>query len=287
MTARRSNGQVSLAIEARGLTQSFSGGLGRARKGVLHGIDLELAAGRSLGLVGPNGSGKSTLLRVLAAIDAPRDGTLRVLEGELSDAAVRRRVGFLPEVDPFPPEMTARGALDLLGSLQGMARADRRARVPELLDRVGLGAAARQRLGRFSKGMLRRFGLAQAFLHRPDLVLLDEPTAGLDAPGFLVLEDLLAEARERGATLVVASHLLSDVVRHGDELCVLIDGRVAAAGAPLAVVADGEQLQIEVTGLHADGLAAVERCVAAEGGRVVSHGPGASALLELYRRLEA
>ena len=227
---------MALALDVRALEKSFACGFGR-RHAVLRGIDVELDAGASLGLVGPNGSGKSTLLRILAGIERPSRGVVGVLGSTPFDPRARARIGFLPERCPFPPELRAREALELVASLhpdprQPAERRARRARVDDALARVGLTHAAQRPIGRLSHGMQQRFGLAQAFFHRPDLVLLDEPTLGLDAPGHDVLDELLAEARTRGAAVVVASHALDDVLTHTDRLLVLVDGRVAREGPP-------------------------------------------------------
>jgi ABC-2 type transport system ATP-binding protein len=220
------------AVELRGVMRSFPLALGFRQRPVLLGVDLALAAGRTLGLAGPNGSGKSTLLRILAGVDRADAGSLRVFGASPASTSVRRRIGFLPEESPFPPELSARAALDLLGSLQGMPRAERRREGARLLDVVGLGADARHRLGRFSRGMLRRFGLAQAMLARPDLLLLDEPTAGLDAAGFEVLAEILGEMRARGGTVILATHLLGDLREACDEIAVILGGRIAIRGDP-------------------------------------------------------
>lgn len=220
----------------RGVEHGYPTLLGLSRGSVLRGIDLELARGRTLGLAGPNGSGKSTLMRLVAGLDAPTKGTLLVLGGSAGDPAIRARVGYLPEDSAFPRELTLRGGLHLLGALQGMPRRDCKARSEELLARVGLGQRATTTLSRCSRGMLRRFGLAQAWLHAPDLILLDEPTAGLDALGFEVLSDLLNEARARGAAVVMASHVLSDLSERCDEVAVLLGGRVALSGTPREVL---------------------------------------------------
>lgn len=232
------------AFRLRGVSQSFAQALGFKRREVLLEVDLELARGGRLGLAGPNGSGKSTLLRLLAGVDRARSGTVEVLGGSPDDARVRARVGYLPEDSPFPRELGARAALELLGALQGMPRAECRSAGEALLERVGLADRARTRLARFSRGMLRRFGLAQAWLHAPDLILLDEPTAGLDAQGFEVLESLLDEARARGASLVIASHLPADIESHCDELAVILAGRVAARGEPRALLAGKTMLEL-------------------------------------------
>jgi ABC-type multidrug transport system ATPase subunit len=220
------------AVDLRGVARRFPVALGLRRREVLAGVDLELAAGRALGLAGPNGSGKSTLLRILAGVDRADRGVVRVLGGDPARAEVRRRVGYLPEESPFPPEMSARAALALLGSLQGMPRAEIRRESARLLDLVGLGAEGGHRLGRYSRGMLRRFGLAQAALARPVLLLLDEPTAGLDAEGYGVLAAILAESRARGATVVLASHAAGDLRDACDEMAVILGGRIAVRGDP-------------------------------------------------------
>jgi ABC-2 type transport system ATP-binding protein len=228
----------SAALSFRGVEHGYPTGLGFSKSPVLRGVDLELARGRTLGLAGPNGSGKSTLLRLAAGIDAPTRGELRVLGGGAGDPAVRARVGYLSEDGGFPRELTCRGALRLFGALSGLPRATAHERTDELLERVGLANDARRALSRCSRGMLRRFGLAQAWLHEPELILLDEPTAGLDALGFEVLTELLNEARARGAAVVLASHVLSDLVERCDGVAILCDGRIVRNGTPREVLGD-------------------------------------------------
>jgi ABC-2 type transport system ATP-binding protein len=217
----------------------------------LTGIDLDLDSGATLGIAGPNGSGKSTLLRILSGVDRASSGEVGVLGGSPRDAAVQKRVGYLPEESPFPPELSARSTLDLLGSLQGLGRAERRSEGARLLELVGLRSVERHRLGQFSRGMLRRFGLAQAVLGSPDLLLLDEPTAGLDAQGFEVLASLLTEARARGASVVIASHLFGDLRDHCDEMAVILDGRIAVRGDPRTLLSGRSLLDIYREGASA------------------------------------
>jgi len=233
--------QSAPVVHLVGLRQSYPIALGLARREVLHGIDLELYQGQKLGLVGPNGSGKSTLLRVLAGVDRASGGVLEVLGRDPESDPIRSRIGFLPEDSPFPRELRALEMLVLLATLRRVAHKRARERSQRLLEQVGLAAHARTPLGRFSRGMLRRFGLAQALVHEPDLILLDEPTAGLDAEGFGVLEELIEAAIARGASLVISSHLVSDVHAHCDRLAVLMQGRIAAFGPPRDVLSiDGE-----------------------------------------------
>jgi len=281
----REPGETALALCA--LEKSFPVGLLRRRRAVLRGVDLELGRGERLGLVGPNGSGKSTLLRLISGVEPASGGEVRVFGTSPHELSARRRTGFLPEASPFPPELRARTVLELVASLNGVPAAERGGRIDTMLDRVGLGADAGRRLESFSLGMLRRFGLAQAFLHEPDLLLLDEPTAGLDAPGNVVLDELLGEAHARGATLVIASHQLADILDHCDRLVILIAGRIAAAGTPRELLADGKRLRLEIEGLTGPELDRIEGEIEEAGGRVISRGPARGTLIELYREGEA
>ena len=279
------------ALELTDVGRRFRGLLGLAPRDALAEVSLEVAAGASLGLIGPNGSGKSTLLRLAAGVDRPSTGRVRVFGHDLSAGRpreARARLAYLPDDSPFPGELSARSALDLMGSLSGLERRDRRARAERMLERVGLGSAAGRGLRTYSRGMLRRFGLAQAFLHDPDLVLLDEPTAGLDALGFEVLDELTAEARERGAALVFASHLLSDVHATCDGLAVLIDGRLVASGPPAEVFADGDgRAEPCVRGLDRAGREALEQWAREHGAHVGIADGGQLALGKLFQRLAA
>lgn len=271
------------ALSFEAVSRVYRQGLGFRRRTVLSAVSFRLAQGRTLGLVGPNGSGKSTLQRLAAGVDRPSSGRIQALGGGLHQAEIRTRIGFLPEDSPFPGELSATAALDLLGSLQGMKRAEVRSRSAELLERVGLTEHAGTRLARFSRGMLRRFGLAQAWLHEPDLILLDEPTAGLDAQGFEVLEELLGQARERGAAVVFSSHLISDLHHHCDELALLLDGRLAALASPNELLARPGCWHVEVEGLEPGAIEKLEAWIGENDGRVVESAPSGRSLFELYR----
>jgi ABC-2 type transport system ATP-binding protein len=285
VTGERETGS-GLALELRGVTRAFRTGLFRRRSDVLCGVDLALERGRTLGLVGPNGSGKTTLLRIATGVDVQSGGDVSVLGASPHDARTRQRIGYLPEDSPFPHELTAVEALDLLGSLQSapkIPRKERLVRANALLERVGLGRHARTTLGRYSRGMLRRFGLAQAWFSEPDLVLLDEPTAGLDAEGFDVLAGFMAQAAERGTTVVIASHLASDLTDHADELAVLLGGRIAAKGTPGTLLGAEGRTQLELEGLDEQGLAKLRAWVEEQGGHVTAERPGTRGLMERYR----
>jgi len=245
------------ALEIHRLCAGYPTHLGLRRSEVLRGLELELARGSVLGLAGPNGSGKSTLLRVIAGVERASSGTLRVLDGNIEDAAVRRRIGYLPEDSPFPPELSAQTMLELCGAVSRMPRELVKHESARLLALVGLESAAKKRLGRYSRGMLRRFGLAQAALHAPELLLLDEPTAGLDAQGFEVLGAILAEARARQASVVIASHLPGDFSDHASEMAVILEGRIALRGSVKELLEGRSLLELyRARGAHSAGAPA-------------------------------
>lgn len=277
----------SPAVEIHALRRSYATGfLGRARE-VLHGIELEIARGEFIGLVGPNGSGKSTLLRLLAGVDEVEHGSVRVFGADPDSEAARRATGFCPEDSGFPPDLCARDVLALLASLHGLGGAELERRSNDLLARVGLTEFARAKLGSYSRGMLRRFGIAASLLHQPELVLLDEPTAGLDALGYTAIDGLLDDVRARGATLVVSSHLLGELHQRCDRIVVLVEGRIVANGSSEELVrtlGSSARLELAVEGLDADGLAALRQVAAERGGRVVAVQPSQAVLVELYRR---
>ena len=275
-----------LAIEAMGLGRIFRGGLGWRRRQALNEVDLSIHTGEALGIVGPNGSGKSTLLRLLAGVDRPSAGWVEILGHPPTSRAVRRRLAFLPDGSPFPPELSARRVLHLLASLSGMAPAGRRDRIEQMLVRVGLDGAGEAPIRTYSRGMHRRFGLAQAFLNEPEVVFLDEPTAGLDAPGFAVLADLLEAARTRGATVVLASHVASDLIEHCDRLALLVGGEVQRVGPPDELLGDRDVLQLRVHGLSEEAAAALEDRIRDLGGELLDAGPAHRSLQELYRTIE-
>jgi len=174
-------------------------------------------------------------LRIAAGLQRPSAGSVSVFGRPLEEGSVRRRIGYVADHSPFPPELSARHILELFHRLQRLperGRAARRERCDAQLERAGLVDDAHRPLGTYSRGMLRRFALAQAFLHGPELLLLDEPTAGLDAPGYDVLEGFLDEARSRRAAVVFATHTTSDLLAFTRHVIVLVDGRVLRQGDP-------------------------------------------------------
>jgi len=272
------------AVEARGLAKRYRGGFGRPPVAALDGLDLSVPRGAVAELLGPNGSGKSTTIRLLLGLHAPTAGTARVLGHPAGHREARRRTGYLPEDSDLYPFLSARETVETAGALQGMGRRERRAAAGALLERVGLAAEADRRVEGFSRGMKRRLGLAAALVHGPDLLVLDEPTAGLDPLGREGLLVLLGECRGRGATVLLSSHVLSDVERLCDRVAVLGAGRLAAEGTLAEVLERRGSYTLEVEGSEA-AAAAARAAAEAAGGRVASVQPTREPLERVFLRL--
>jgi len=191
-------------------------------------LSLSVRAGEIFGFLGPNGAGKSTAIKMLLGLVKPSGGRAVVLGASSNDVSVRRKIGFLPEDFRFYEWLSAAELLNLHGRLCGMEAARLRERVPALLDMVGLTPHRDKHLREFSKGMLQRIGLAQALIHAPELIFLDEPTSGLDPMGRRLVRDVIRAQRERGATVFLNSHLLSEVEVTCDQVAFIKDGEVVA-----------------------------------------------------------
>jgi ABC-2 type transport system ATP-binding protein len=196
-------------------------------------IDLRVRAGEVLGLLGPNRAGKTTLAKLLLSLCRPTTGQVARFGRPASDRRTLARVGYVHENPAFPRDLTAAGLLHYYGALTLVPGAELRRRVPALLERVGLADRGRDPIGLYSKGMVQRLSLAQALLNEPDLLVLDEPTEGLDAAGRLLFGDLIGEHRRRGRAVILISHALADVERLCDRIAVLGGGRAVFDG-PLA-----------------------------------------------------
>jgi len=226
MTPQRGAG---LAIAARGVCKSYATGWGRAGRPALAGLTLDVPRGAAFGLIGLNGAGKTTFVKSLLGVVEPSAGELRVLGGAPRDVSVRARIGYVPERLALPAALPARAYLRSVARLKGLGRAD--GDVARQLGRVGLAAEAHERIGRFSKGMRQRLALAAALLGAPELLVLDEPTDGVDPLGRAEIRRLLGEERERGATLLLNSHLLSETERMCDRIAILAGGRIVREGS--------------------------------------------------------
>jgi ABC-2 type transport system ATP-binding protein len=220
-----------LALETDGLTKDYLIGFWRPRPHrALDQLTLQVAPGEVFGFLGPNGAGKSTAIKLLMQLIFPTSGTARIFDRPVGDLAVKRRLGFLAENPTFYDYLTAEELLDYFGRLFGMSGHDRRTRIAEVLDEVGLGKERRMRLRSYSKGMIQRVGIAQAILNRPDLVFLDEPMSGLDPLGRRDVRQLMLRLRDRGCTVFFSSHILSDAEALCSQVGIIAQGRLVAGG---------------------------------------------------------
>ena len=198
-------------VQAVGLTKMFRDFWQRPKARAVNGIDFEIKPGEVVGLLGPNGSGKSTTVKMLLGLLYPTGGKVTVFGKSPREVETKREIGYLPEESYLYKFLTAEETLDFFGSLFNISKEDRKRRIDQLLDMVGLAHARYRRVGEFSKGMARRIGLAQAMINDPAFLILDEPTSGLDPLGCREVKDLILALKKRGKTVLITSHLLSDV----------------------------------------------------------------------------
>ena len=229
-------------IEVSGLSKAY--GTVKA----LDGLDLSIPRGGVYGVLGPNGAGKSTLFRILLGLIRPTSGRVGILGGEVGDVAAMRRTGSMIETPRYPPFLTARQVLTWLARSHGLSPAE--ARIDAWLERVGMTAAADRRVRGFSVGMMQRLGVAAALISKPDLVVLDEPTSGMDPPGIQEMRALIRSlADDDGVTVILASHQLAEVQRVCDRVAILDRGRLALEGRVSDLTAGRARLRLEVTPL--------------------------------------
>lgn len=230
------------------------------RRPAVGGLTLRLAPGQILGLLGPNGSGKSTTLKALAGLLTPTAGGCRIFGHQAESVAARALIGYLPETPQYSPHLTGRGFLHYCGGLSSLPRVELGLRVSAVLSWSGLEEAADRLIATYSKGMKQRLGLAQAILHEPAVLLLDEPASGLDPAGRLILSQRLRELAAGGTTIVLSAHLLTSAAELCDRLAILGAGRLLVEGtvpallgvAPARTFAPSrlEQLYLEKLSLH-------------------------------------
>lgn len=217
-------------VRAVGLTKVFRDFWGRPKAKAVNDISFTIEPGEVIGLLGPNGSGKSTTVKMLLGLLYPTGGILNVLGRSPRAVETKREIGYLPEESYLYKYLTAEETLDFFGSLFNLSRADRKKRIDQLLDMVGMAHARRRRVGEYSKGMARRIGLAQAMINDPEFLILDEPTSGLDPLGCKEVKDLILTLKARGKTVLITSHLLSDIEDVCDRVIILYGGKVRAMG---------------------------------------------------------
>jgi ABC-2 type transport system ATP-binding protein len=273
-----------LAICTRGLRKVFSG------KVAVRDLTLDVPRGEVFGFLGPNGAGKSTAVKMLLGLVFPTRGEAQILGCPVGDVKTRSKVGFLPEHFRFYDWLTAAELLKLHGRLYGMSHARLRERVPVFLDLVGLTPHRDKRLRDFSKGMLQRLGLAQALLNEPDLIFLDEPTSGLDPVGRRLVRNIIRAQRDRGATVLLNSHLLGEVEITCDRVAFIKDGEVVETRQLNDDIDEQTTVSIraaKVTAETARGLSRWSRSVRAESDRLTLSLSSGGEVPEIVRYLVA
>jgi len=248
------------AVHVDGLVKTFRGQIGKRPKRALAGVSFSVRAGEIFGFVGPNGAGKTTTLKILMGLIRADAGTARILGHDVRETEYRRRVGFLPEAPYFYDYLTGRELLRFYARVCGVERASREARVETLLEWVGLSHAADARLRTYSKGMLQRVGIAQALVHDPQVVFLDEPMSGLDPIGRKEIRDLVVRLHGEGKTVFMNTHILSDVEMLCHRVAIIVQGEIRYEGDPHAMLGDHGEAQTEIvlTGVTAELVEALE-----------------------------
>jgi ABC-2 type transport system ATP-binding protein len=255
---------MEYAIETFSLTKIFSDWWGRNRVVAVDGLNLKVRTNEVYGFLGPNGSGKTTTLKMLLGLLHPTKGKALILEGDATDPQINRRIGFLPEESYLYKYLTARETLDFYGQLFKLPARVRKMRIEALLDMVGLKAVANRTVGTFSKGMARRIGLAQALINDPELLILDEPTTGLDPIGTRQIKDLIIELAKRGKTVLLCSHLLADVEDVCDRIAILYGGRIQAEGNVRDLLRHSDKTEITTGRLSPAALEKIKQTLAEE-----------------------
>ena len=273
------------AVEVDGLTKVFKGGLGKRRFTAVRDLSLRVEPGEVYGLIGPNGCGKSTTMKAILGLLTPTEGRTSIFGRSSKEVASRQAVGFLPENPYFYKHLNGLETLVFYGQLCGLSGAALKARAMDLLKMTGLEDAADRRVGGFSKGMLQRLGLAQALVHEPRLLVLDEPTAGVDPIGSRKIRDLILEFRERGITVLVTSHLLEQLQEVCDRIGIMAHGKMVREGrlSDLIAVEDQTELIIEnASDAMLEELKAVIAKGAASGARLIRAGNPRTTLERLF-----
>jgi len=272
------------AVTVTGLTKVFKSGLTKRAFVAVRDLSLTVKAGEVYGLIGPNGSGKSTTMKVILGLLAPTAGETRIFGRDSKEVTSRSEVGFLPENPYFYKHLTGLETLLFYGRLCGLSGARLKERAAEMLALTDLEDAAGRRVGGFSKGMLQRLGLAQALIHEPRLVVLDEPTAGVDPAGSRKIRDLILSFRERGLTVLVTSHLLEQMQEVCDRVGIMAHGVMVKEGRLEDLIAVENQTELVLENVDEALLGRIREMVAAsgDGARVVRTGSPRTTLERLF-----
>jgi len=240
----RENTSGETVVVVRGLTKIFKDFWGRPKARAVDNVDFDVRRGEVFGLLGPNGSGKSTTVKMLLGLLYPTKGHIEVFGRSPRHVATKSRIGYLPEESYLYRYLNSQETLDFFGNLFDLPAKERQQRAEQLIEMVGLTQTRTRSVGEFSKGMQRRIGLAQALINDPDLVILDEPTAGLDPIGCREVKDLILALARRGKTVILSSHLLSDVEDVCDRVVIYYGGRIQAFGPLKQLLAKPDSIRL-------------------------------------------
>ena len=271
-----------MIVETRNLSKVYRDFWGRQKVRALKALDLEVRRGEIFGLLGPNGSGKSTTIKLLLGLLFPTSGQALVFGKDASDVSKNERIGFLPEESYLYKFLNAVETLDFYGRLFDMPAGMRRNRVNELITMVGLDRAKHRQLKEYSKGMTRRIGLAQALINDPELIVLDEPTTGLDPIGTREMKDLIVRLREQGKTVLMCSHLLADVQDVCDRIAILHQGELKELGRVDSLLTVQDVTQVRAQGLSRAAEEEIRAVIQKHGGKLVAMDNPTTTLEELF-----
>src|SRR6201987_1779010 len=244
------NKNPEVIIETRNLTKVYRDFWGRPKVQALKALDLKVYRGEIFGLLGPNGSGKTTTIKLLLGLLFPTEGEAFLFDQSAADVKKNERIGYLPEESYLYRFLNAEETLDFYGRLFDLAPDKRRERAARLIDTVGLSADKKRILKEYSNGMRQRIGLAQALINDPELVILGEPTSGLDPLGTRWMKDLIIDLRKKGKTIIMCSHRLEDVQDICDRIAILYDGELQELGEVSRLLQDANRVQIQASGLN-------------------------------------
>lgn len=235
------------AIEVNKLTKVYQTGLSKQKITALNDLSLNVEQGSIFGLLGPNGAGKTTLIKILLGITFPTFGNARILENDIKNYRIKKKIGFLPENHKFPNYLTAEQTLKYFAQLSGYDNSNLNKRIDELLSLVKMSKWKKTKVKKYSKGMMQRLGLAQAMINEPELIFLDEPTDGVDPIGRKEIRDVLIDLKEKGTTIFLNSHLLSEVELVSDRVAILNEGKLLREGTVRELTTSEEVYEIETS----------------------------------------
>lgn len=254
------------AISIRNLTKDFPVGMRGVKLRAIDNLNLEIRDNEIFGLLGPNGSGKSTTIKIILGLLEASSGQCEIYDMPSNTVIARNSVGFLPEAPYFYRYLSGRELVRFYARICGVKRKNVKKRVDEVIEMVDLTEAANRRVGNYSKGMLQRIGLAQALVHDPQLIILDEPTAGVDPIGSAAIAKIIRELKRRGKTVLLCSHLLAQIEGLCDRVAILHRGKLIRMGKVEDLVKEKNTQSLVVQNLSAEGIAAVSREISRQGG---------------------